>query len=145
MGAHHRGQVHVREHVAVEDHGRVVEVALRVLDCAARPQRRRLDRIVDAPSERGAVTEHGLDALGLISHREHDLGDADAGEEVELMAQERAVHHRDHGLGDAEGEGAEAGAFSAGQDHCLHRFRARRATRDADHSIAVDSESRDRL
>jgi hypothetical protein len=93
-----------------------------VLDRAARAQRRLLHGIVDLPPEGGAVAEHGLDALGLIGDGEHDLGDGGAGQEVQLMAEERTIHDRDHRLGNAEGEGAEPGAFSAGQDHCLHRL-----------------------
>ena len=48
------GQVHVGEHVAVEDDRDVVEVGLGVLHRAARAQRRLLDHVADALAARAA-------------------------------------------------------------------------------------------
>jgi hypothetical protein len=63
VAAHHRGQVHVGEDVAVEDDGGAVEVAFGVLDRAPRAQGAVLHGVVDGAAVRAAVAEDRLHAL----------------------------------------------------------------------------------
>ena len=121
MGVHDRGEVEVAQDVAVQHHRALVEVALGVLDGAARSERRVLDGVVDAEPEVAPVAEDGLDALGPVGEGEDDLPDPRAREQVELVAQEGPIHHGNDGLGGGERERTQARPFASGQDDGFHR------------------------
>ena len=114
------GEVDVGQHVAVHDDRALVEQLERVAHGAARAERRLLDRVADPDAEGAAVAEDRLDALGAVGDREHHLAHAGAREEVDLVAQERAIDHRHHGLRRAERERAKARAFAAREDDRSH-------------------------
>jgi hypothetical protein len=56
-----------------------------VLDRAAGTKGGFLDRVADRLPEAAAVSENGLDAIGLIGHGEDDVRDTCGPQEVELM------------------------------------------------------------
>jgi hypothetical protein len=113
-------QVHVGQHVSVEDDGRVVEPRLRVLDRAAGAERRLLHGVADALAEAGAVAEDGAHPVGLVGDREDDVLHAHLAQQVELVAQEGPVHHRHHRLGQGERERPQPRALASGEDYRAH-------------------------
>ena len=68
-------QVHVREHVAVEDDDRIGQRIPRVPDRAAGPERDWLDDVADAHAKPLAVPEDLLDAPRLVVEAQNHLVD----------------------------------------------------------------------
>ena len=133
-----RRQVDVGQHVAVQDDGPLVEEVERVADGAAGAERGVLDGVADAHAERTPVAEDGLDALRAVGHGEDDLAYPGAGEQVELVAEERPVDDRHDGLRRRERQGSQPRPLAAGQDDSFHQvsLALRGAQTGRDHTIA---------
>ena len=97
-------QIHAGEHIAIEDHDRVIaQLVVDVADAAAGAERGLFHHVLDLQAQIGAITEILLKDLGLIGGRHDDVLDAgglDAGEQV---LQERVVCRRQHRLRRTDG------------------------------------------
>ena len=121
---HHRVQIDLRQHVAVEDDDRAVEVRLGELDRAAGAERRGLDQIANRQPDVRAVAEDLFDAAGLVVQAEDHLGDArHLLQQVELVVQERPIENRNDGLGRVQGQRTQPRAFAAGEKDGFHGSR----------------------
>ena len=76
---------------------------------------------MDIDAEAGAIAQVLLDDVSEVLQGNDDLGDAVAFEQLDDVDDGRPVNHRDHRLGSSDGEGAQAGAFTACHDNSLHR------------------------
>ncbi len=114
-------EVDVGEDVAVEDDGPVVDDLTRVLVGARGAERLRLDDVADPHVVMRSVAEDVLDLLWLVGEAEDDVVDVDASEQVQLIGEKRRADERHDGLRGVQRQGPQAGAFSACENHGLHR------------------------
>jgi hypothetical protein len=115
----HRGEVHVREDVAVQHEHRAAREVGRVAHAAARSQGLGLDGVPEAHAEMLGLAERAADVVDPVRAGEHDVGDAVLAEEGQLPGEERPVQDGDDGLGTCERERAEARALTTREDDGL--------------------------
>jgi len=117
----HSGEIDVRQDVSVEHDSGGVEVGLGILDGAPGAQGRVLHGVVESRARAVSRAEDRSDLVGLVGDREHHLADAHLRQEVELVAQEGAVHDGHHGFWGRQGQGPEAGSLAPHEDDGPHR------------------------
>ncbi len=114
-------EVEVGERVAADDdEGVVAELVLGQLDAAGGAGRSLLHRVLHAHAEAGSVAEVVADGLGQEHEGDDGLVDAVLLEQLDDVLHARLAAQRHHRLGLVAREGAQAGAFAAGHDHCAH-------------------------
>src|SRR6266545_746208 len=134
--AQHVGEVDVGQDVAVEhDDEAALEVAPgvtpavtpgvtpgvtqeigRVPDSSRRPQRLRLDGIVEPDAPGGAVAHDAPNLVHEIGARQHGALDSMPAQQRKLIGEERDVQERDDRLGVGVRQGTQPGALAPGQD-----------------------------
>jgi hypothetical protein len=120
MVCDNRVQINRREHIAIKDDGRGVDLVFRVLECAPGSQRIGLNGVPNTDSVFGAVLQEVLDLTRLIRKAEDDLLDPAASHEIDLVQQEWRVGYRDYRLRSIDRQRPEAGSFATGKDESLH-------------------------
>jgi hypothetical protein len=117
----HRAEVHLGQHVAVEDDHRFGQRVPGVADGAAGAERHRLDDVAKPQAEPLPLTEDLLDAARLIVQAEDDLIDfRHLAQQVDLVVEERAAQNRDDRLRCVHGQGTQPRALPAGEEDGLH-------------------------
>ncbi len=102
MGRRERTEVHVAEHVAVEDvEAAVVELGLAVRDGTGSAEGLVLDRVVHLETVLRPVADHRLDRLGQKAGGEDRPLDTVTGEVVQDVGDERSLDDGCDRLGDA--------------------------------------------
>ncbi len=113
-------EIDVGEHVAGDHEERVIELVHRVSHRPGGAERRLLGRVGHAHAELRAVTEVVPDVVRHERHRDDDLVDPMALQQVDDVLHHRPVHQREHGLGRVRREGTESSALAPCHDHGLH-------------------------
>jgi hypothetical protein len=116
-----RGEVHVVEHVAVEDEQAILEQPFveGQADRARRAERLVLDH-VPQPHPPVDVAEDLAHAVGHEAAGEDHLVHAVGAEPIQHEGQERPARERHHGLGRGERERPQPRPLAARQDERLH-------------------------
>jgi hypothetical protein len=131
----HRGQIEVREDVAVQhDHAPVDEVS-RVAHAARRAEGIRLDDVSQADLAELLAGHDRPDRRGPVRDGQDHVLHAVGAQKPELVAEERCVQKRHDRLGPLEGERAEPGSQAPGQDDGLEGH-ARGGLVGGAHSVA---------
>ena len=92
-----------------------------VADRARRAERLVLGHVAEPDPEPLAVAEHGLEELGAVRRRQHDVVHARVGELGDLVLEERHAADLEQVLGPALGERQHPGAEASGDDDGLGR------------------------
>ncbi len=116
-----RGEVHLRQHIAVEDDDRLAERFAGVAHRAGGAERRRLDDVANGQTSVPAVAEDLLDPARLIVEAENDLVDLRyLPEQVELIVEERPIEDRHDRFRRMDRQGTQPRAFAPRQQDRLH-------------------------
>ena len=112
----HRGQIDVREDVAVQHEDAATHQVDGVPHASPGPERLPLHRVPQADAVRGAITEHPAHLVHHVGAGQHHVGDAVAPKQLQLVREKRHVQERDDGLRRAESERPEPRALAARED-----------------------------
>ena len=115
----HLGQIRVGEDVAVQHEERSGYEIGGVADSPAGPERLVLDHVAEADAEVLGIAEGRAHVLHAVGARQDDVGDTVRPQQRELIREEGAIEERNHRLRPRQGQGAQARALAAGQDHGL--------------------------
>ena len=92
----------------------------RVLEGAARTERRAFDGIADPHAIIGAVLQEVFDLPGLIRQAENDLLNARASHQINLIQKKRRVSDRNDRFWSIDRQRPKPGAFATGENESLH-------------------------
>ena len=82
-------EIDVRQHVAVEDDSRGIDVLFGVLECASGSKRRSFNGISNPDPVIGTVFQQVFDLSRLIGQAQNDLADTGTAHQIDLIQQER--------------------------------------------------------
>src|SRR5688572_284945 len=116
-----RGQIDLRQHVAVEHDDRIGEVLASVLHRASRTERHGFDDVADLDPDLGAIAEHLLDAARLVVEAQDDLVDfRDLFQQVDLVVEKRPIEDRNDGFRGVNRERPKPRALTPSQEDRFH-------------------------
>ena len=114
-------QVHLRQHVAVEDDDRLGQRVAGVADGAGRAERHRFDDVAELHAEAFAIAEDLFDPPRLVVQAQDGLVDlGHLPQLIDLVVEKRPIEDRHDRLRRVDGQGTQARALSPGEQDSFH-------------------------
>ena len=114
-------QIHLGQHVAVEDDHRLGQRVAGVADGARRPERHGFDDVAQLEAEAFAIAEDLFDPPRLIVQAQDGFVDLrHLAQLIDLVVEKRPVEDRHDGLRRVDGQGPQARAFPPGEQDSFH-------------------------